>query len=500
MANPTIFKTGQTKWTNRHDTFTKPIQDLYDLWNADTSDIVADYNSMTAAIQRLIGCAVKAKTRLRALGGAWSFTEIATTDGIMLNTKPMNMVFTISAASVPEYSGNAKDLLFAQCGNSVLELNNYLGRRQRSLKTTGASNGQTIVGAMSTGTHGSAIDVGAVQDYIVGLHIITSDQKSVWLERNSYPVVSEAFAHRLQAERVRDDALFNAALVSFGSFGFIHGVMLESTDIFLLECFCERRALDPSILRIMNTLDFTNAPLPYGSERPHHFRVMMNPYDKDGFVFIYTMYKRPYRTNYTPPRPEAGKIGPGDDAPAFIGLLTDVVPALVPTVVNNLIGTTLKPFQGKWGTHAEIFSNTDLRGKVISAAIGVDLRDVLRVKDIIVGLNNQARFPGLFAFRFVKGTMATLGFTRFAHTCVIEMDGVESDRSRKFIKSIWDALEAQRIEYTVHWGKICEINGNRLQAMYGQRVDAWREARSRLLSDEMKKVSTNTIMEEWGLA
>ena len=55
---------------------------------------------------------------------------------------------------------------------------------------TGASNGQTIVGAMSTGAHGSSFDVGAVQDYIIGMHLIVGPNRHIWLERKSAPVVA----------------------------------------------------------------------------------------------------------------------------------------------------------------------------------------------------------------------------------------------------------------------------------------------------------------------
>ncbi len=119
-------------------------------------------------------------------------------------------------------------------------MNNWLKKNKRSLKTSGASNGQTIVGCFSTGTHGSAIDTGSVPDFIVGMHIITGPGKHIWLERESYPVVSDAFIQKFKTKLVADDELFNAALVSFGSFGFIHGVMIETEDIYLLEMLSQK--------------------------------------------------------------------------------------------------------------------------------------------------------------------------------------------------------------------------------------------------------------------
>ncbi len=108
------------------------------------------------------------------------------------------------------------------------------------MRTCGASNGQTIVGAFSTGTHGSAIDAGSTPDFVVGLHIVTGPHTHIWLERATHPVVADAFVEKLNTNLVRNDDLFNAALVSFGSFGFIHGVMIETEEIYLLECYRQR--------------------------------------------------------------------------------------------------------------------------------------------------------------------------------------------------------------------------------------------------------------------
>ena len=96
----------------------------------------------------------------------------------------------------PSYLTNgrkAEDLVFTQCGMSMLQMSKELETENgwmRSLKASGASNGQTMAGATATGTHGAAFKVGAVHDTIVGLHMITGPDKHVWLEKASYPVAS----------------------------------------------------------------------------------------------------------------------------------------------------------------------------------------------------------------------------------------------------------------------------------------------------------------------
>ena len=129
---------------------------------------------------------------------------------------------------------------------------------KRSLKASGASNGQSIAGCSSTGTHGAAFNVGAVHDAIVGLHIVTGPDRHVWLEKKSNPVASDEFIKWLGAEPIKDDDIFNSAVVSFGSFGFIHGMLIETEPVFLLEQFRTGNIVYNDALKLaMNDLDFS---------------------------------------------------------------------------------------------------------------------------------------------------------------------------------------------------------------------------------------------------
>ena len=489
-------------WTNRHETFKQNIDNLFDVTNGDTGNLLADYNATTSAIGQFIQTAARQGKEVRALGGGWSFTKVATTNGWMLNTKHLNAVFTISAANIaPQYAGPRDQLLFAQCGNSVQELTNYLKRANRSLKTSGASNGQTIVGAFSTGTHGAAIDFGATQDFIVGMHIILGANNHLWLERASHPVVSSAFIQKLQTRLVQDDELFNAALMSFGSFGFIHGVMLETEPLYLLEWYRQQLPYNESLQHIMATLDFSKATFkPHGNERPFHFQVVVNPYDMKDGIYVTTIYKRPYTPHYKPWIRDFTKAGPGDDAPAFLGKLAATVPHLSPVVVNQLVKTTYAPFEGYWGTSGEIFYNTDARGKICSTAFGIPIRYVNDVQALLMELNQTAGpFAGVFAYRYVKASKATLSFTPFEPTCVVEIDGAESEVSMRYYRAVWQALLQRNIPHAYHWGKMHNLNAATVKHLFGNKRRQWLEARSKLLPPQTIKVFNNTALLELGL-
>ena len=88
---------------------------------------------------------------------------------------------------------------------------------------------------------------------------------------------------------------------------------------------------------------------PHPGERPYHFQVVFNPHDVAGGVYVTMMYKRPYREDYTPPRRSPERFTPGDDAAAFIGVLTDSVPAAIPVLTQQLLEPRLCPVRQAGG-------------------------------------------------------------------------------------------------------------------------------------------------------
>ncbi len=497
-----IFKTGATNWQNKHETFIENIHNLYELGNEPSLDPLGGYNDATKGLQNLISEAIQSKLPLRALGAGWSWMKIATAQGgLMFDTKPLNTIFDISKDSVnPAYKGDISKLFFAQCGNAVWELGRYLRNKNLSLKTSGASNGQTIAGLIATGAHGSAFDFGPAQEFVVGLHIIVSPTRHIWLERKSTPIASAAFIQNLQTELVQDDDLFNSALVSMGSFGIIHGVMIETEDLFLLECYLRRMPYDDALKNLMTTLDFSKAKLPCGNERPYHFSVNINPYDLAGGAYVTTMYKRPYRNDYQRPVDNPDGVGPGDDAAVFVGKLTDALPTIVPGLVNKLVAGAFTPYEKVFGTLGEIFDNTTLYGKLLSAAIGIPITYVNRVTDILLEINkSNGPFVGLFAYRFIKKSRAKLAFTRFDYTCILELDAASSEKTKAFYTAVWTRLDKENIPFTFHWGKMNELDYNRIQKMYGKDADTWIASRNKLLDKDTLKVFTNPLLQQWGL-
>lgn len=500
MAAPRFEPTNIKQLSTIHQNFVQPIENLFNAWNGDNPDVLGGYNETTACIQRFLGNALAQKKTVRVLGGNWSWTTVGFTNHWMVNTSRLNRMKRILPAEVDaaHYTFVPDGLLFAQCGCSVQEVNRVLQSMGRSLPTSGASNGQSIAGVFSNSTHGSAIDYGATPEFVLGLHIITGPNSHVYLERASRPVVSELFVQKIGAKLVRNDALFNAALVSFGSFGFIHGVMLSTEPLFLLNVF--RLPLDTAAVRpLLQTLDFSNTPfLPRPGVRPHHFQAVLNPFNKSS-THVTIMYKEAYRQDYTRFSWDTEKAGPGEDAPVLLGRLTNSLPALTSLVVQQAVKAGYVRLDNVWGTQGEIFSNVVARGKVMSTALGVAAEHANDVLELALTINRRIPFAGVFSFRYVRQTGATLGFTKFPHTCVAEFDSFNTPATWQFYQQLWAAVEAAGIPFTFHWGKINNLAPDRLRRMYGQKVDEWLTARNTILPAEMLPVFTNQFMKDVGL-
>lgn len=113
-----------------------------------------------------------------------------------------------------------------------------------TLENLGAGDFQTIVGALSTSTHGSGLTRPSFPQLIAALQIVTVDPSGAVVAQRVEPsngVTDPTAWSAAQAQAeipvtlIQDDARFQASLVSLGSFGVIYAVTLKLVPGFYLQ-------------------------------------------------------------------------------------------------------------------------------------------------------------------------------------------------------------------------------------------------------------------------
>ncbi|MEE3950089.1 hypothetical protein [Bacillus wiedmannii] len=106
-----------------------------------------------------------------------------------------------------------------------------------AMETLGGAGGQTIAGAISTGTHGGDINLPPIADAVQAVHLVGPEGKQYWIERQIAPgkdLIDEDKLNQYYSnvdqekiEVIRNEDILNAVTVSAGRMGIIYSVVLR---------------------------------------------------------------------------------------------------------------------------------------------------------------------------------------------------------------------------------------------------------------------------------
>ncbi len=479
------------------------------------------YKQITKELQEIIKEAIASGKEVRAQGSSWSLSKVGLAKDRLINTKLLRFLrFDMPKVLLSSrYRGDSTKLQFVECGESISAINQMLFKQGLSLKTSGSNNGQTLAGALSTGTHGSAFGFGAVPDFVVGLHLVVGPSKHVYLQRATAPVVKKRFADSLGATFEEDDELFNAALVSFGSFGIIQGVLIETRELFALHATRFFHPFNAGLKAAIESLDFSGIdfskslmPPSVPKDRPHHFQVYFNPNERmppkrAAVLMMFEDDWERHRDGYVRPEWDDGDAGPTASGLEIVGALFSHLPkvlteALLPGL-NSQVDDQLEPFY-HLGTIRDLFRGEKVVGKLLVSGTAVPRERALEALNIAFKTYDDFPriLPVIISSRFIKGTQALLGFTKFRENCTVEIDTINTPESRRLLNQVRKNFAAADIPFTVHWGKIESfLTARRLEKIYEGNLQAWLRSREHLLENaETQRVFTNAFMTRLGLA
>jgi FAD/FMN-containing dehydrogenase len=502
-------------WNNAHGTHYTTVAQLVDVDNVGPQGtVLAGFEMFRFAGESLDGLILEAHEagkRILAIGSGWGLSKINITDGWLVNTKLLNGCYDIADKYFDAaYSAmDRPNVVLAQAGMQIAELNAYLELiqqeipKKRALKAAGIGNGQTVAGAVSGNTHGSQINFGAMPDFVVGLHIATGSGRTLWIERASKPVLNQEFTTKIEADLIRDDDIFNAAVVSFGTFGIIAAMAIETDPIYQLE-FPPIGDIHHDDLKAKLTRFADTDPADVD-----HYEFIFDPHTRKQMAMEAGANRVAFQPDVPTPTPrwilrDKNGFAPGLTAVKLLSLLRFLPPRF---------GTGLQFRQYRKrallgavrGTPGQLYTSSIyyLEGYTESA-IGVSVRDAPAMIDVCSEVAKAMRLPSISQVRVCRSTPATLGFTQHEpKTAVFEVGMINDENFPEFEGRMDEALRAAGIRYTLHWSKNSGIDPEKLNYMYGaEKVASWKAARRAVFGDDatLMRLFEHDAMAQAGLA
>jgi hypothetical protein len=208
--------------------------------------------------------------KVHAAGSSWSLSDAPATPDYLVETKALHASLydviphalreDARLALTAQPSGQRHSYYHVEAGITIHELcrrldqpdtrwplpthdlagqHPVLGGRW-ALATMGGASGQTLAGAISTGTHGSDVQLQPMADFVEAVHLVGPGGRQHWIERSSRPLTDDEALRSIYPEIAvhHDDDLFNSVLVSIGRMGIIYSLVIKVVPQFGLE---ERR-------------------------------------------------------------------------------------------------------------------------------------------------------------------------------------------------------------------------------------------------------------------
>ncbi len=175
--------------------------------NQSMSPAAVTHPASVEEVARVVKEAAAAGRRVKAIGSGHSFTGIGLTDGVLVRLDRLDRLLAADAAT---------GRVVVQGGLPLHRLNALLAQHGLGLTNMGDVDVQTVSGAISTGTHGTGRDSGALATQLLALELVLADGSVLTCSPEENPDV------------------FAAARVSLGALGIVTSVTLQAEKAFLL--------------------------------------------------------------------------------------------------------------------------------------------------------------------------------------------------------------------------------------------------------------------------
>jgi FAD/FMN-containing dehydrogenase len=452
-------------------------------------------------IQALVKRAKEEGYKLKAIGSGHSFSDVAVTSDILVETHQLDRVL---AKDCLKPTADERTLFHVETGMRISALNDALDIAGFCLANMGSYDAQTVIGAISTGTHGSGITLGPIAESVVSIQIVAEDEKLYRIEPTEGVTDPAQFATEYpEAVLVQNDDWFYSVVVSMGCMGIVYSVMLRVLDKYWLSETREMCEWD-EVRAKLDTPDHGRAWL----AESRHTEILINPYTVAGKRSCIICRRELLSA---PPSANDGSIDHRNVYSEFVagvpgisevfGFLFNGFPELTPRIIQSAL-ETLK--DKKFAAVSYKVLNIGRANDVLafSAEIGYPLETYLAATDEILRLAQQALTVGQvyqtspFSLRFTAPSKHYLAMQYGRETCMIEMPIIDGTFGA------WETLDrfihsGYKFQGRPHWGQSHKISGtnNFIQSMY-PKFNTWLDVYNQL---SPKHLFANSFTERCGI-
>jgi L-gulonolactone oxidase len=362
-------------------------------------------------LAQVVADAAAAGLCVRAAGAGHSFTDIACTDGALVDTSGLQRVVAVDAAT---------GRVTVEAGIRLHALGPANAARGLALENQGDIDAQALAGALATATHGTGARFGNLSTRVVAMRLVTASGEVVELDAASDP-----------------DGLL-AARVSLGALGIASQVTVACVPLYTLHRHDQPRPLRETLDRLDEHVDAND-----------HFEFFLWPYTR-------TAMTRTTRRSTDPPRPTPAwrrALQEGLIENGVLGMVCRTgrrVPSQVPRL-NRLMARALS--EGRAQDHAYKIYASRRAVRFTEMEYAIPRANAREALERCLAMIERRRLPILFPFevRFAAGDDALLSTAHGRDTCYIAVH----QYAGMAYESYFRAVEAIMDEYDgrPHWGK-----------------------------------------------
>ena len=532
-------------WLDEHRTCDREALRVLKVAAAPDARIEVDLPQRTAALGEMLDELPGESDPIAIVGSAWSQADLFASPATLIDTAMDQVVWSLPPAVLADgFNGNANHYCLATGGAKLNTIMEFLDQRGASFRTAGSHKGQSIAGAIATGTHGSIIGESGLESHIRGILFVNGTGAVHWIEDADHPVLSDTFVATFATKA--DPALFPDCMIHLGGLGYVAAVLIEGVPRFGLSWKKALQPLGSDWWDAVESADYARAAAPViGDKEPAFYELTFAPnkgLEEEVMQTIYWRDDLPGDEDHSSPA-EAVR----EEARDALDVITDAINTFSAHMVEShaerdeddeeedglfsfmrrlrlldIAAMTFDDFRrevakqptstkpasllaltGDW-TPREV---SGIRVDTFNAALAVpvsQLKSTLEVGHVVAA---RWRKHFVFTARFAAKSRASLSFLRFENTAIINIDGLTRagiagwiSHSDEFSREFTNQLEAAGVPFSMHWGKDIPSDAAKIANDFGDAAQRYIAARAALVPAALRDKLCPPQLKAWGLA